>query len=405
MARAGWPMGGRGYDLAWAGDPGCRPPRPVPHVRAAAVASSCPQPSTPASHLRSHPLFTPLASLAVVWPPSSPSSHSPFPAVRRTFISPPPSSPTPAPLLPAPPGSHCRRHVPPPPATLVVLPQSHYCDRAAWALTAAGVPFTRAAHAIPTYLLFTQLPYGSRGTPILVRPPPPSTTPGAGVAPAPLLSSDAIVEWVASAVEPRLAAPAPTDVDLEARLSRRLGVHTRRWTYYHVLATPGMLARLSSAGLGAIEGAVYKVAIAVGAVDAYLRRGLAIDAAAAERSLAAVRELFEEVSARLVAQGVWGGGKGAEGAAAAAAGRRVYMGGDGSRLTTLDITWGALAAPVLFPESHYARVTGQPVQLAAMPAAYQRGVAELRATPAGEYGLWLMEHVRWSAGGGGNAKM
>lgn len=285
----------------------------------------------------------------------------------------------------------------PPPATLIVLPQSHYCDRAAWALTAAGVPFTRAAHALPTYLLFTQLAHGSRGTPILVRPPP---APGAA-APPTLLSSDAIVEWVATQVEPRLAAPAATDADLEARLSRRLGVHARRWAYYHVLATPGMLERMSSSGLGLVEGAVYKVALAVGVVDAYLRRGLAIDAAAAERSLCAVRELFEEVSARLVAQGGWGGREGA-----VKAGRgRAYMGGDGSRLTTLDITWGALAAPVLLPERHYTRVAGQPVSLGQMPAAYQRGVAELRATPAGEYGVWLMETVRWSEGGGLAAKM
>ncbi|GAB0494987.1 hypothetical protein MMPV_006284 [Pyropia vietnamensis] len=283
--------------------------------------------------------------------------------------------------------------MPPPPATLIVLPQSHYCDRAAWALTAAGVPFTRSAHAVPTYLLFTQLAHGSRGTPILMRQP----APGATAAPPPLLSSDAIVEWLATAVEPRLAAPAKTDADLEARLSQRLGVHARRWAYFHVLATPGMLARLSSAGLGAVEGAVYKVALATGAVEAYLRRGLSIDEASAERSLVVVKKLFEEV-------GVGGKAKDADGCASMHE-RRVYLGGDGSRLTTLDITWGALAAPVLFPPGHYARVAGQPVALTEMPAAYQREVLELRATPAGEYGVWLMEHVRWSAGGGMPAKM
>lgn len=373
-------------------------------ARRGTVASRCPQlplsPTIPRALPLCTPIFTspslPLLSVDC-WRPSSPSK--PFPVPTVPSLSP---ATTPPPRLPTPRLSLPLAMAPPPPATLIVLPQSHYCDRAAWALTAAGVPFTRAAHAIPTYLLFTQLPYGSRGTPILVRPPPAS---GGQAAPPPLLSSDAIVDWVATAVEPRLAAPAHADVDLEARLSRRLGVHARRWAYYHVLATPGMLARMSSSGLGAAEGAVYKGALAVGAVHAFLQRGLAINPASAERSLAAVRELFEEVSARLVAQGGWGGQPDGGAAAAAAGGRRVYMGGDGSRLTTLDITWGALAAPVLFPEGHYARVAGQLVPLTDMPAEYQQGVSELRATPAGEYGLWLMEHVRWSTEGGMSAKM
>ncbi len=100
-----------------------------------------------------------------------------------------------------------------------------------------------------------------------------------------------------------------------------------------------------------------------------LRRGLRIDAAGAARSRRAIDDLFADVAARL------------------ADGRRYLC---GERFTAADLTFAALAAPVLAPPA-YARYLPSERHL---PPAFVALVDELRATPAGAFALRIYDDHR-----------
>jgi glutathione S-transferase len=94
-----------------------------------------------------------------------------------------------------------------------------------------------------------------------------------------------------------------------------------------------------------------------------------IDAGGAARSLDRVREVFSEVGDRL-----------ADG--------RLYL--VGSAFSAADLTFAALAAPVLLPSNY-----GSPLPSRdELPDGMLQVVEEFRATPAGEFALKMYEAHR-----------
>jgi glutathione S-transferase len=122
--------------------------------------------------------------------------------------------------------------------------------------------------------------------------------------------------------------------------------------------------------LAGVEGAansIFKI-IAPG-VAFLMRRGMNINAESAERSLGYVRESFAEVS-ELLSDG------------------RTHL--VGTQLTAADLTFAALAAPMVLPEDY-----GSPLpSMGELPDELRELVAGFRETPAGEFVLGIYEEYR-----------
>jgi glutathione S-transferase len=102
---------------------------------------------------------------------------------------------------------------------------------------------------------------------------------------------------------------------------------------------------------------------------AFLRRGLGIHAEGARKSEGRVREVFDVVDAKLA-----GGGK--------------FLVGD--RFTAADLTFAALAAPILAPPEY-----GWPLpRVEEGPPALQRLIDHHRSRPAGTFALRLYREER-----------
>ncbi|MBK9034415.1 MAG: glutathione S-transferase [Myxococcales bacterium] len=238
------------------------------------------------------------------------------------------------------------------PARLVTIPFSHYCEKARWALERAGIDFVEDGHLpIYSYLALRRAGAG-RTVPTLV-------TDGGEV----VADSTDILRWCDAhgRAEPLAPAELPEAAELEDDFDRHLGPAARRLGYFHLLPSRGGFYELLERG-GVPRWQQRTGRLARPLVVRLLKRGLKIDAAGAARSQVVVDDTFARIAARL------------------ADGRR-YLCGD--RFTTADLTFAALAAPVLLPGSYAAYMPSARHQ----PPAFVELIAHYRATPAGAFAL------------------
>jgi glutathione S-transferase len=249
-----------------------------------------------------------------------------------------------------------------PPHRLITIPPSHYCEKARWALEKAGVPFVEEGHPPLLHMRAAGKARASgHSTPVLVadgRVVPDSTD---------------ILEFVQD--QPDVSwRPYPADAqlqrevaELEERFDTRLGPHTRRVAYFHLLQHRDLFLRSVLAGVGRGERAVFT---ALAPVIAFLmRRGMNINPESAERSLGWVRDIFSEVGDRLTD------------------GRRYLV---GEEFSAADLTFAALAAPAVLPPNY-----GSPLPtMDEVPNEMLKVVNENRATPAGEFVLKIYREHR-----------
>jgi glutathione S-transferase len=237
------------------------------------------------------------------------------------------------------------------PARLITIPFSHYCEKARWALARAGVDFVEDGH-LPIYAYLALRRAGAgRTVPALV------TADGAVIA-----DSTDILRWCDAhgAAAPLAPADLPAAAALEDDFDRHLGPAARRLGYFHLLPSKPAFAELLA--LGGVPGWQARSGrLARPVVTRLIKRGLRIDAAGAARSREVIDRTFATV-ADLLADG------------------RRYLCGD--RFTAADLTFAALAAPVLMPDAY-----ATAYMPASQPPAFRALVDELRATPAGAFGL------------------
>jgi glutathione S-transferase len=246
-------------------------------------------------------------------------------------------------------------------ARLLTIPISHFCEKARWALDRASVAYVEEPHLQLVHMVAARRAGGGRTVPVLV------TATGEV-----LDDSTRILRWADTQGDPARALYPAGDAGAEAAaLERRfddgLGPDGRLWMYHETLPVVDELAPWALAGIPRWERRVFRVSGRF--VDRAIRRFLDIDAATAHAARERVEAEFDDVAQRL------------------ADGRRFLL---GDRFTAADLTFAALAAPVLLPERY-----GSPLPPPeAMPASMAEEVRRLRAHPAGAFAQRLYDEER-----------
>lgn len=239
---------------------------------------------------------------------------------------------------------------------LITIPFSHFCEKARWALDRCGIAYEEEGHLPVFHYLATRRAGGTRTVPVLVD--------GDTV----VRDSTDIIAW-ADAKRPGALIPiagARELLDIEDDLDNHFGPATRRWAYFHLL--PNRAAdRYITAGVPRWERTLLKVTRP--AAVAYLRRGLKIDEAGVERSRKKIADTLARVD-QIIADG------------------RRYISGD--RFTVADLTFAALAAPILLPANHPAQTFDESL----FGDAAREQVHAWRARPAGQLALRLYAEDR-----------
>ena len=256
-----------------------------------------------------------------------------------------------------------------PPAALITIPFSHYCEKARWGLDRAGAHYVERGYLPMIHVPFVKAAGGARMVPVL------ATREGV------IGDSTAILRWCdahtiapgVAALWPEHAAQADEVARWEDAFDTTVGVDARRLAYGHVLGDRGYMDGLVARVVPRWQQLLFQCVrpLAIGGI----RRGLRINDEGVARSLARLEASFVAVGAAL------------------SDGRRYLVGG---RFTAADLTFAALSAPVLLPPelSHYYGARD------AVPEAFGALVDRLRATPAGSYGLRLYAEERGRIGAG-----
>jgi glutathione S-transferase len=247
------------------------------------------------------------------------------------------------------------------PPVLITIPISHYCEKARWALDRAGVDYEEQAHLQVLHWIPVTRVGGNKTAPVLVW--------GDRVF---AESADIVEEAGARAPAGRGLFPddpaAAAEVRaLQSEFDANLGPEGRRWMYNALHGRRDIAVAYGCTGVPAWQRRALPFAypVVVRIIDRYLD----VTPATAARSEAAVRASFDAVAERL-----------SDG--------RPYLCGE--RFSAADLTFAALAAPMLMPPE-YGVPLPQPEEL---PPAMAATVRELREHPAGAYALRMFREER-----------
>jgi len=244
---------------------------------------------------------------------------------------------------------------------LVTIPISHFCEKARWALERAGIPYEERAHLQIFHRFAVRRAGGGTTAPVLVC--------GDRVL---ADSADILEEADSRATEDRRLYPSDPDVAAEVRALQRdfdrgLGPEGRRWMYNELHGHKGLALAYGCTGVPDWQRRAFPFIYPM--AEGMVMRLLNISPPTAARSEVEVRETFDRVGERL-----------ADG--------RAYLCDEG--FTAADLTFAALAAPVLVPPE-YGVPLPQPDEL---PASMANVVRELRAHPAGAHALRMYREQR-----------
>jgi len=234
---------------------------------------------------------------------------------------------------------------------LITIPFSHYCEKARWALDRVGVAYEEHGH-LPLFHYFESWRAGrNRTVPVLVD--------GKTI----VKDSTDIIAW-ADAKRPGSLIPVAGAQELlaiEDDLDNHFGPHSRRWGYFYLLPNRATNRHIT-VGVPRWEksllGIVRPLAVR------FLKRGLNINAEGVERSRKKIDDTFDRVE-QIIGDG------------------RRYFAGD--RFTVADLTFAALAAPIVLPPNHPVQTFG--LELFGDEARAQ--VERWRDRPAGQFALRL----------------
>ncbi len=250
----------------------------------------------------------------------------------------------------------------------MTIPISHFCEKARWALDRAGLTYVEERHLQVIHVFAARRAGGGRTVPVFV------TESGTVLA-----DSTDILRWADAHVSSDLRLYPDGELGaqaaaLETRLDEQLGPDGRLWMYEQTLPVVDDLTPWALAGVPGWERGAFRFAGPV--IDAMIRRYLGVDAAAAEAALERVEREFDDIAARL------------------SDGRQFIL---GDAFTAADLTFAALAAPMLLPTLYGSPLPPPEV----MPDAAARVIRRLRAHPAGVFAdrVYREERIRPSTNG------
>lgn len=237
---------------------------------------------------------------------------------------------------------------------LVTIPFSHFCEKARWALEYADLAFVEEGHPPLLHYRATTLRRAGKSVPVLVAD-------GCVYAD----SKDIVAFADASLPEERKLYPRDLDEarevrELEADFGRVLGPAIRRFAYVHVLADPAIRRRYFRTEITRLD--AFLIPWLEPWVIAAIRRGLRLTPEGAARSLRRIQETFRTIDERL------------------ADGRSYLV---GSRFSAADLTFAALASPVLQPPE----LPPPRMSLDEAPAALREVSEALRKSASGRHAL------------------
>jgi glutathione S-transferase len=241
---------------------------------------------------------------------------------------------------------------------LVTIPISHYCEKARWSLQRAGIVYREEPHIQGVHRLYARRAGGGVTVPVLVTPQ------------GSLGESEQILEWVDRTLEPehRLfpeqAAERERVLALSRRLDERLGPHGRRLIYVRMFAQRQLLLEFNNRGVPRWEDRVLRWGYPF--ATRFVRGALDITPGVEVQDERIVWEELDMV-AELLADG------------------RPYLLGE--RFTAADVTFAALAAPIVLPPVYGAELP----PFERLDAATKQLIDRGRSHPAGSFALRLYD--------------
>ncbi|MCY7367058.1 MAG: glutathione S-transferase [Chamaesiphon sp.] len=240
---------------------------------------------------------------------------------------------------------------------LITIPVSHYVEKVRWALDYLQIPFQELPQ-MPPFHRGAVKKYGGTTVPVLI---------GNSIV---KTDSTDILRYLDTLAPGKLY---PTDPDvqelsteLETLFNLTLGVSTRRWGYSHVLTRELLYPRWT---LGVPFWQKLLFPLIFPKIEPIIRENFKITATSAAKSYQEIIGVFDRVN-QVLADG------------------RKYLLGD--RFSAIDITFAALAVPILQPSEQYTPST--PLDL--LSAQMQADIHNCRSTLAGEFGLRLYRENR-----------
>ena len=246
------------------------------------------------------------------------------------------------------------------PLRLITIPISHYCEKVRWALDLLKLPYIEEKH-VPAFHRSATRKYGGSSVPVL------ATKSGTFTDSTDILhylDSISSSDFRLYPTEPKLRREVE---ELEELFDTRLGVDIRNWAYFYRVDNRDTMRKAWCQGTPLLERVGFEIAFPL--ISAKVRQTYKITAESAALSLQGIRQVFEIVNQRL-------------------ADDRPYLAGD--RISAADLTFAALAAPVLQPAEHpvlVAKIDELPIDMVSV-------IRELQATVAGNHGLRLYREQR-----------
>jgi glutathione S-transferase len=242
--------------------------------------------------------------------------------------------------------------------TLITIPFSHYCEKARWALEYCGVGFIERAH-LPVMHFPSMLRAGGKSLPVLLRE-----------GETPLCDSTEIVGWADSQAkrERRLFGDEKARAraeQLEDDFDEGLGVASRLWSYAWAFDAPPALRRLVAPSVTPMQQRLMPWLLPL--ARPLITRRYRITPARVQESMRAIEASFISVAELL--------------------GERKFLVGDS--FSAADLTFAALAGPIVLPDEHPSLAA---TALEHLPAATRGFIERMRLTPAGKFALKL---YRW----------
>lgn len=246
------------------------------------------------------------------------------------------------------------------PFRLITIPISHYCEKVRWALTKLQIPYVEEGHMPPFHLLATGR-VGGKLTPVLITEASTFT------------DSTDILRYL-DEIAPANAKLYPTDPDLRRQVEEledlfdeQLGPATRCWGYFHAINNDKLMQKNWCYGVPFFERALFPVVFPT--LRSMARQKFSANPESAAQAKEQIKSIFAQVG-EMLADG------------------RAYLVGD--RLSAADITFAALAAPIIAPREHPIK---RGASLQELPAAVSE-INAFRETPAGAYVLRLYNNLR-----------